>query len=474
MKSAAAIVVLLSTAGQCLAEAPLREEWRVALSLHGPTNVVVGRLDGQPRYCVQGTFRQGTRAAAAVELRDAAGQLVWRDAFGKPDLDFTPGAYVHWLDGQRLDEPMVVYAFCPAADGHRGGARLLRAGDGTLVRQLENRTRFGNNNSVVGDLDGDGTPEFVYADQKTLVCYDLPDCKERWRVAAGVLFCWSLPALCDLNANGRPALVFGSEYNNADGSSSMIALDPAGKQLWRSDGHAEDLGSTPVFWADVDGDGSGELLKVGLDLVHRRKQQWNHLYVFDPKGTLQERIKLGFTGIAIGDMDGDGVLEGVGLTNTRDGGNNGRREIRCIDLATGQVRWTRPVERAYLDTNSPLMADVDGDGRLEAIVGTGNPSGYGRLPNSRPWGDLYVVAADGTIRQRLELPGWPVNLAFCDVDDDGLGELAVVIDGQPGWLALYRTRAATTRRDWPTPFGNAARSGTLGANPDGERRTSVP
>jgi len=56
-----------------------------------------------------------------------------------------------WLDGQRLDEPLVVYAFCLAADGHRGGARLLRARDGTLVRQLENRTRFGNDNSIVND-----------------------------------------------------------------------------------------------------------------------------------------------------------------------------------------------------------------------------------------------------------------------------------------------------------------------------------
>jgi hypothetical protein len=265
----------------------------------------------------------------------------------------------------------------------------------------------------------------------------------------------------DWDGAGRRQIVFGSEYNNCDGTSSMIALDSRGRQLWRSDGHAEDLGSTPVLVADVDGDGVPELLKVGLDLEHRRKQRWNHLHVFDRKGNLKRKIELGFTGIAIGDLDGDGHLEGVGLTNSRDGGSNGQREIRCIDLATGKVKWTTPIARAYLDTYSPLMADFDGTGRLLAVVGTGNPAGYARLPGSEPWGDLYVVDHSGRIVQHESLPGWPVNLALCDEDDDGRAELTIVLDGTPGWLAVYETQARTPRKEWPTPFGNAARTGTM-------------
>jgi hypothetical protein len=248
----------------------------------------------------------------------------------------------------------------------------------------------------------------------------------------------------------------------------MIAIDCYGHQLWCSDAHREDLGSTPVFIADVDGDGRQEYLKVGLDLEHRQGQDWNHLLVFSAEGQLKSRIELGFTGIAIGDMDGDNHLEGVGLTNTRDGGSNGRCEVRCIDLATGCVKWTSCVTRAYLDTNSPIMADVNGDGKLEAIVGTGNPAGYGRLPDSQPWGDVYVFDGEGNRLQHICLPGWPVNFALCDIDGDGLGELVVVVDGIPGWLALFQTSLFTDKRDWPTPFGNAARSGTmsLGSNPN--------
>jgi hypothetical protein len=328
---------------------------------------------------------------------------------------------------------------------------LVDATDGRVRGEIANTTRFGNNNSLVADVDEDGTSELLYADQKTLTCYDLPGLTRRWRFSEGVVFCWSLPALFDLDADGRREIVFGSEYNNERGDSSMIAIDAKGRRLWRSDGHAEDLGSTPAFPLDIDGDGRVEIVKVGLDLEHRQQQEWNHVHVFDAKGKLLRRIEFGCTGIALADFDGDGHVEGVGLSNTRDGGHNGRKEIRCVDLVTGERRWATP--------NSPLVADVDGDGRLEAIVGAGNPSGYARLPNSEPWGDLYVVRHDGVILERKELPGWPVNLAMCDLEDDKKAELVVVIDGQPGWLGVYDTAVVATRRDWPTPLGDSARSG---------------
>lgn len=443
----------------------LKEIWCAQLNLHSPANVVIGRLDGEAYFCVQGTLFNDTHSAAGVGMYKSPGCLVWQADYHESDLNSGPGAYIHWIQGRGIEEPMILYAFVPDSDDRRGGARLLKARDGSLVREIENTTRFGNNNSVVADVDEDGELELVYADQRTLTCYELPSCRQRWFYDDGVLFCWSLPALIDINSDGRPEIVFGSEYNNADGSSSMIAIDCEGQQLWRSDGHAEDLGSTPVFFADIDGDGQKELLKVGLDLEHRQNQRWNHLHVFDTKGNLTSKIELGFTGIAIGDIDNDSHLEAVGLTNTRDGGNNGRREVRCIDLMSGKVKWTTPVTRAYLDNNSPIMADINGDGKLEVIVGTGNPAGYARLPDSQPWGDLYVINGNGEILQHQPLPGWPINFALCDVNDDGYSELTAVIDGTPGWLALYQTRAPAVRNDWPTPFASAARDGTMGAIP---------
>ncbi len=460
--TAASLFIILSAT----ANAPLAERWRVRTALHSPVNVVIGRIDGTARFCMQGTMQIGDREMAGVEAFDGDGTRIWRSTADLHDSSSQPGAYLHWIDGSGLETPLVIYSYVPHALEKPGGAILLDGRVGRVLGRISNTTHFGNNNSVVADMDNDGKVDLLYADQRTLTLYTLPACTPKWTCDTGVMFCWSLPALTDLNGDGSHEIVFGSEYNNDDGSSSFIAMDADGRQLWRSDGHLEDLGSTPVFVADVDGDGTSELLKVGLDLEHRRGQAWNHLYVFASDGTLRSTVELGFTGIAMGDMDGDGALDGVGLTNTRDGGNNKRCEIRCVDLRSGVLKWARPVDRAYLDMNSPIMMDLNGDGALEAIVGTGNPAGYARLPQDEPWGDLYVVSATGDIEQRIHLPGWPVNSALCDIDDDGMSELTVVIDGMPGWLALFATGAPARRSDWPTAFGNAARDGTQATVPD--------
>ena len=216
-----------------------------------------------------------------------------------------------------------------------------------------------------------------------------------------------------------------------------------------------------MFVADIDGDGRKELIKVGLDLEHRNKQEWNHVHVFDTQGKLKARVAFGCTGIAIANLDADVALEGVGLTNTRDGGSNGKHAIRCVDLASGHLEWETPIERSYLDDNSPVAADFNGDGAIEIVAGTGNPWGYARLPGSEPWGDQHVVSGKGEILQHIALPGRPTNSSLIDIDGDGEGELVTVLDGQPGWLAVYQTKARTARREWHTPFGSARRDGTM-------------
>ena len=471
--SLGALLLVIGLSANAPAEGPLVERWRVPTELHSSVNVVVGRVDGHSLLCVQGATEQDGVSRAAVVALDVTGTVVWQTAHGEPDVNSIPGAYLQWIPGQGGEPPLVVYSHVPRESELPGGAVALNAHTGEPLHTVTNTTHFGNNNSIVADLDRDGTIEFLYADQRTLTNYTPPDWTPDWTCDAGVLFCWSLPALADVNGDGRDEIVFGSEYNNEDHSSSVVAIDRTGHVVWRSDGHEEDLGSTPVFVADVDGDGTDELLKVGLDLEHRRNQEWNHVHIFDKTGQLKKRFPFGSTGVALGNMDADRALEAVGLTNMRDGGNTGGRAIRCIDLASGHVEWTTPVARAYLDTNSPVMADFDGDGELEAVVGTGNPAGYARLPNSEPWGDLYVVDGKGAIVQHLELPGWPVNTAFCDLDDDGLSELVVVIDGTPSWLAVYSTKAPARRPDWPTPFGSPQRDGALAANTPAGRQVQV-
>ncbi|MEZ6046786.1 MAG: VCBS repeat-containing protein [Planctomycetaceae bacterium] len=450
---------------QAQAESPqlLKPLWQKSLYLHSPTNVVVGRVEDGVRLCVQGTRQSKDSAHAAIQILDGNGKRITMhiDSTFRPSS--TVGAYLQWVDLSPQESPGVLYSLTPPETSEAGKSYLVSLDKSIPDRIIENTTHWGNNNSIVDDIDNDGQLDLLYADQQTLTLYTLPDLKQVWRWDQGIKFCWSLPGLFDLDSDGQREIVFGSEYNNEDGSSSVIAINSQGEQLWRADGFAEDLGSTTVYFADVDGDGTKEIIKVGLDLVHHLNQEWSHVFIFNASdGSLKSKFEFGCTGMTIGDLDGDGHIEGVGITNSRDGGNNGRKEIRCIDLVTGAIKWVTSVSRVYLDCNSPIMTDLDHDGDLEVIVGTGNPAGYARLPNSEPWGDLYVVDHQGEILQHNDLPGWPVNLAICDLGNDNQAELIVVQDGKPGALIVYETEAMTKRKDWVTPLGNSERSGNLG------------
>ena len=451
-----AVLVLALTICQPLAADVLTLKQSIRTELNSSTNVVIGRYQDESLIAIQGRCSQQP-SRAAVELYNQAGQRQWRYVVDEPT---TPGAYLQWLTGASETQPLIALAHVPKDKTAPGTLNLLRVADGQQIHMRSNNAHFGNNNSLLVDLNGDGQDEFLYGDQQTLTALDIGERTPRWTYQQGINFCWSLPAAANIDGERDPEIVFGSEYDAQDGSSSVIAIDHQGRELWRSTGHAEDLGSTPVIIADTNADRQPEIVKVGLDLVHHRNQQWSHLHIFDRHGKLLHRHRFGCTGLALGNFDDDPQLEGVGISNSRDGGHNGRAEIRCIDLVTGQFEWTVPVDRAYLDCNSPVVADVNGDGRPEAIVGTGNPSGYARLPNSQPWGDLYVVDGRGNVLQKQELAGWPVNTAFCDIDQDGLNELAVVVDGQPGAIRIYDTQAPATRTTWLTPLGNAGRTGT--------------
>jgi outer membrane protein assembly factor BamB len=229
-----------------------------------------------------------------------------------------------------------------------------------------------------------------------LVALDPVSGAERWRYADGVRVCWGASALADLDGNGCAEIVFGTEWGSADGSSALIALTTAGEELWRREGFVGDLGSTATFDVDVDGDGQPEIAHVELDLEGRVGLERSRLLLLDRTGALLAELPFGGAELAVADWDDDGHVEAVGATVRRDGGCANVPEIVCLDLTAATVKWRTPLPRWWL-ANWPVLADLDGDGWLEAVVGAGNPNGYGRLPGEAPWGDLYVLRCDGSL-----------------------------------------------------------------------------
>lgn len=105
---------------------------------------------------------------------------------------------------------------------------------------------------------------------------------------------------------------------------------------------------------------------------------------------------------AIGDFNGDGKLEGI---------SNQKGKTTCYDMATGAIRWT---SGDFIGTDG-VCCDINGDGRDEAIFGSGNNL-------------LALNEIDGKPNLVWSLP-LKANLgpaAIADVDEDGKAEIVVM------------------------------------------------
>ncbi len=432
---------------------PLKPLRTIHLGIENVGTTVAGSLHGRLVFITQGYVVRDGERHAALECVDANGNLVWRTVDPEPGNHC--GEYIQWFDVPEIGQPAVLWTFFPNPKGgdglnNRGG--LFSAQNGEILHRFETGS---NNPSFIADLDGDGTNELIYCTQRFVSRFNLLEKKFDWTCRDSVFFCWSHPTVADLNGDNTLDVIWGSEYNLPDGkTSSMIAVDHKGTLLWRSDGHDEDLGSTPVFVADVDGDGKKELVKNGLDLCGKNHLETNHLFVFDFAGKLIRRIPSMMYSTGLADLDHDGHIEAFGVVSRRDGGAAARslNQLRCVDLATGECKWVVNVSRIGLPASNALAADVDGDGVLEAILADGNPVFYGRIKDE-DWGAVYLVRSDGQLLQTLDFKGWPRRLSMFDVNHDGSNELIVQVDGRPASLHIFTTDAPATEDDWPLPFG---------------------
>src|SRR5262249_16504119 len=124
---------------------------------------------------------------------------------------------------------------------------------------------------------------------------------------------------------------------------------------------------------------------------------------------------------ALGDLDGDGKLDiVVGAMDQHvyawhgDGTPVAGWPVLARDAGEAKPLGARIV-------SSPAIGDLDGDGKLDVVVGTNEI--YGRT------GRLYAFRSDGTLR-----PGWPVKVP--SLNPDGPDVLPLVGQGVPSAPAV--------------------------------------
>jgi hypothetical protein len=229
--------------------------------------------------------------------------------------------------------------------------------------------------------------------------------RELWQFRPKVVTEVSDFAAADLDGDGRIETL-------ACVGSELVCLDDQGKERWR---FACKRPLLCVCVADVNGDKKPEILCGGQDQAFHVLDANNRLLA---EHEMTEKLVIGQGGtsvpnvkcIAVADIDGDGRPEIiVGTTNSN------ISAFRWPDLARV---WNQ--NGIYHGAGRIALADLDGDGKLEVLV-------------SDHYGSVHIISADG--RRKWNAYSELGDVTFDTGDINGDGKLEILNGSSTGVLA---------------------------------------
>jgi len=332
----------------------------------------------------------------------------------------------------------------------------------------------------VADVEGDGSLEIVYGDDQwgEVHVYNGQTLMEKWSVPnpdSGV----TNIAVGDTDGDGTGELLFAAGYYSS-GPDHLYVVDTAAHSVeWTSTDFAGPFRA--LSWGDIDADGHVEFLSGsfesdsgygdGLFFVHDALTQeleyqsgpttdenWTGLWRIrnanvdaDPQQEIfvttsefysgiiicydgithaeQWRAQIpsgqSFTSMAVADVDNDGQLEiaaGVETLSSTSG------SVYVFNAASGALEWHSPsLVPPFADLSLMRIADVDGDGHLEIVVGNYESA-------------IFVI--DGVTHTIQNLGNHGVT-ALDTPDRDGDGVAEVVIGTETGAIQVLDAFSGT-------------------------------
>lgn len=331
---------------------------------------------------------------------------------------------------------------------------------------IVNLDKVGGSEIILGTTAQKNIPQQYTATPKLIVAN--ADGSIKWAASLDAPVTGS-PAVGDIDGDGDLEIVvpLGGDVGDLDNNGGIIAFNHTGNQLWRynSQDHRDGTGNTDG-WADgvrpaptlcdLDGDGDLEIAFGSFDqrihlVDHMGKTLWNNLPTGAPAGPGFYNADSVWSSPACADFNSDGSMEIV-IGAAISGGGILPDGTRTVDGGFLYVfdRLGNVLVRRFIPEDiqsSPAIGDLDNDGDLEIVVGTGwywwNVHGRTATP--------YVYAFDTSqIFSNLpyaddsklpHMPGWPQvtnypgfsSPALADLDGDN--DLEIIIGAGDPFIA---------------------------------------